>query len=39
MQKLADDCDNVQGFSMNCMVCDGAGSGLGALILERTAAD
>ena len=39
MQKLVDDCDIVQRFSMNYKVCDGAGGGIGALIFGRTAVD
>merc|ERR1711997_70621 len=39
MQKLVEDCENVQGFIMTHSVGGGTGSGLGMLILERLAVD
>merc|ERR1711879_1084231 len=39
MQKLVEDCENVQGFIMAHSVGGGTGSGLGMLILERLAVD
>ena len=39
LHKLVEECDNVQGFMINHCVGGGAGSGLGALILERLAID
>merc|ERR1712176_1645375 len=39
LRKLADNCDNVQGFVINHSVGGGTGSGLGALMLERIAVD
>jgi len=39
LRKLADNCENVQGFVINHSVGGGTGSGLGALILERIAVD
>jgi len=39
LRKMADNCDNLQGFIMNHSVGGGTGSGLGALILERCAVD
>eukprot|EP00485_Elphidium_margaritaceum_P002405 CAMPEP_0202690398 /NCGR_PEP_ID=MMETSP1385-20130828/5392_1 /ASSEMBLY_ACC=CAM_ASM_000861 /TAXON_ID=933848 /ORGANISM="Elphidium margaritaceum" /LENGTH=459 /DNA_ID=CAMNT_0049345659 /DNA_START=90 /DNA_END=1469 /DNA_ORIENTATION=+ len=39
LRKLADNCENLQGFLMNHSVGGGTGSGLGALMLERIAMD
>ena len=39
IRKLADECDNVQGFIINHSVGGGTGSGLGSLMLERMAVD
>jgi len=39
VRKLADNCENVQGFIVNHSVGGGTGSGLGMLILERLAVD
>jgi len=39
IRKLADNCENCQGFMVNHSVGGGTGSGLGMLILERIAVD
>ena len=39
LRKLADHCDNLQGFIINHSVGGGTGSGLGARILERFSVD
>ena len=39
MRKLADNCDNVQGFIMTQAIGGGTGSGLGSLILEKIGID
>jgi len=39
IKKMAEECDNLQGFIMNHSVGGGTGSGLGMLILERIAVD
>merc|ERR1711997_810706 len=39
MQKLVEDCENVQGFIVQHSVGGGTGSGMGMLILERLAVD
>jgi len=39
IKKLAEDCDNIQGFIITHSVGGGTGSGLGMLILERLAVD
>merc|ERR1711894_26983 len=39
IKKLAEDCDNIQGFIITHSVGGGTGSGMGMLILERLAVD